>query len=80
MPLLDLTTWKRCIIDSIQKDPKTWELILKLREDKCSPENVNTEQGLCRLQGPWYILTYICIFSDFIATKKNCQILGAQLK
>lgn len=53
-PYIDLTTWKRCIVDSIEKDSITWELIVILHEDKCLSDNDITEKGLCRLQGPWY--------------------------
>lgn len=44
---LDLTTLKRCIVDSVEVDKKSRDLILNLHDDNTK------ETGVCRLKVPW---------------------------
>lgn len=44
---LDLRNWKRCSVISIEKDSKTFEIILKLKDE------ISNGCCKCRLQIPW---------------------------
>lgn len=54
--LLDLSSWKRCIIESVERDPKTHDLIIGGYEDArnvaSSSQNVPKEM-VCRLKHSW---------------------------
>ncbi|XP_055914312.1 DNA replication ATP-dependent helicase/nuclease DNA2 [Eupeodes corollae] len=47
-PQLDLLNWCRCIVKSVEREKKTYQLILKLRG-----EDEPTKEAELRLQGPW---------------------------
>lgn len=44
---LDLTSWKRCYVEDIQRDPKNYDCILELQEEN----GIGT--ATCRLQTSW---------------------------
>lgn len=48
LPGLDLSKWSRCIVKSVEREKKTYQLILKI----CSEDEISLETEL-RLQGPW---------------------------
>lgn len=45
---LNLTNWTRCIIQQIERDSRTFDLILSLQDSENS-----SKISVCRLQGPW---------------------------
>lgn len=51
---LDLTTWRRCVVDECERDPKTREIILRGREDAINDGSTSSQQPMvCRLQDAW---------------------------
>lgn len=57
-PILDLTTWKRCIVDSCSRDGRTHDLLISGYEDINKNENQKTDvtngmRMVCRLQHFW---------------------------
>lgn len=54
--LLDLSTWKRCIVDNCQRNSNNCDLILTGHEDtgKCDEQKTNSgTKMMCRLQHFW---------------------------
>lgn len=52
--LLDLTSWKRCIIEDCKRDTKRHDLIISGRQDKNESDDSNgNEKMICRLQHSW---------------------------
>lgn len=50
---LDLSSWKRCIVDECERDAKTNDLILRGRTDVDAENCCNEKTMMCRLQGSW---------------------------
>lgn len=51
---LDLTTWRRCVVEECERDPKTRELVLRGREDAvCGVSMASPKAMVCRLQDAW---------------------------
>lgn len=51
---LDLTVWRRCVVEECERDPKTHEIILRGREDAISDGSTASQQPMvCRLQHAW---------------------------
>lgn len=51
---LDLTTWRRCVVDECERDPQTRELILRGREDANNDGSMASPKPMvCRLQDAW---------------------------
>lgn len=53
--LLDLSTWKRCVIERCERDARTNDLLIYGHEDpiKCSSSNQTNKTMQCRLQHFW---------------------------
>lgn len=51
---LDLTAWRRCVVEECERDPKTHEIILRGREDAISDGSTASQQPMvCRLLDAW---------------------------
>lgn len=50
---LKLNTWKRCVVESITRDMKTFDQILIIREDFSNDTTLSSEKAMCRLQDAW---------------------------
>ncbi|KAM7349612.1 DNA replication helicase/nuclease 2 isoform 1-T2 [Cochliomyia hominivorax] len=51
---LDLMQWQRCVVKEVERDKKTFALILKVsRKNERENENALEAEAKCYLQGPW---------------------------
>ncbi|KAH8386694.1 hypothetical protein KR093_001972 [Drosophila rubida] len=50
-PKLDLSSWQRCVVSSIERLPKTHDLLLQLKEDV--EDTATAATAVCQLQTPW---------------------------
>lgn len=50
--MISLTTWTRCLVDSVERDPKTYDLILSGTEDQKSVAET-ARKFRCRLREAW---------------------------
>lgn len=51
---LDLSTWRRCVVEEFERDPQTRELILRGREDAINDGSMASSKAMvCRLQDAW---------------------------
>ncbi|KAH8416516.1 hypothetical protein KR222_006911 [Zaprionus bogoriensis] len=54
---LDLSRWQRCVVQQVERLPKTHALLLQLREDQSCDEQVQAQAAgtaVCQLQAPWH--------------------------
>lgn len=59
---LDLSTWKRCIVQSMERESRTFDVVLVVHD-----ESDTLISSVCRLQGPWYVkIRLIVSFVFFI--------------
>lgn len=57
---LDLSTWKRCIVQSMEREPRSFDVVLVVHDES----DTNTS-SVCRLQGPWYVIVDRLLFLVF---------------